>query len=471
MYRIGFIVLFIFSKSSAQNLSFKWSEKVPPKGILNYCGTAVNQIFTSQTQGTEMILLRRFDSSMQLKEEDTLMLTNKNEEYLTSFVTNSHFVYVTAQKASKKQTNILLSKNSLQNLSQPATSVAADLKDGYRGMVMFYYSHDKSKLLITNFSFKAATQTTKRDFVVINTASGTIHFSGSASIQGAGEQIGVTNEGTVWLSALQVYSLKNRLVEKPKTQQKIIFVTPDTKEKEFTIRFDSKYTPGFDFIQNNAGELYITGFAYDNNSKATRLSNSELFMYKVDSEQGTVTDSSFINFTGLYPENKLNLEDRLPYTIKHLYKRNDGGYTVLAEQYQFIMGQYSNSQKYNDIACIQLSKDFTFESVLRIPKLQYGTDNPSFLSTVIGDTVYLIYNDLTENLNADGDKLSYPSNKQNKNGLFLISIDKKVKYKKQLLYDYSSGDPIPQILSSFVLNKHSILLSADGQIGTVTIKK
>jgi hypothetical protein len=471
MYRIGFIVLFIFSKSSAQNLSFKWSEKVPPKGILNYCGTAVNQIFTSQTQGTEMILLRRFDSSMQLKEEDTLMLTNKNEEYLTSFVTNSHFVYVTAKKVSKKQTNILLSKNSLQNLSQHATSVAADLKDGYRGMVMFYYSHDKSKLLITNYNFIAATQTIKRDFIVINTASGDVQFSGNLSAEGGYDHIGVANNGMVWLSAWQINSWKNRLVEKPKKLVKLFFTTPDSKSSEFTIRFETKYTPDVDIIQGEGSKLYVTGFAYNNDSKASRLSESELFVYTVDSEKGVVTDSAFTSFTGLYPDRRLNEYDKLPYTTRHIYKRNDGGYTLLAEQYQFIYGQYSNSQKYNDIVCIQLSKDFAFQSVVRIPKLQFGSNNPSFISTSINDTVYLFYNDLKENENAEGDNLSYPSNKQSKNGLFLISIDNTSKYTKQVLYDYSSGDPIPQILSSFVLNKHSILLSADGQIGTVTIKK
>jgi hypothetical protein len=460
----------MFNRASSQNLSFKWSEKVQTKGIIKYCGISTNLFFTSQIQDTRTVLFRSFDSTLKLKKEDTLISANKNEEYLTSFATDSHYVHVIAQKESRKQTKIFLIKTSLNNSFQTNTSEVAELKDGYRGFVFTYYSQDRSKLLITNSNFIAKTSTNERNFVVINTASGDVQFSGSTSIQGVNEQIGVANNGTVWLSALQVYSWKNRLVEKPKTQQKIIFVTPDTKEKEFTIRFDDKYTPGFDFIQSNAGEWYITGFAYDNNSKVNRLSISELFVYKVDSESGIVTDSTFTNFTGLFPENKLNLEDRLPYTIKHLYKRNDGGYTVLAEQYQFIIGQYSNSQKYNDIACIQLSKDFSFESVVRIPKLQYGTDNPSFLSTVIGNTVYLIYNDLTENLNAEGDKLSYPSNKQNKNGLFLISIDNKGKYKKQLLYDYSSGEPMPQILLSTVLNNDTILLTADSQIGTVIIK-
>jgi hypothetical protein len=465
MYRIGFILLLIFSKVAAQDLSFKWSEKVPAKGIIKYCGTSANHFFTSQIQDARTVLLRRFDSALQLKKDDTLVLTNKNEEYLTSFATDSHFVHVIVQRESRKQTNILLIKTSLQNPLQATTTVVGVFKDGYRGIVFAYYSQDKSKLLITNFNFVAKTLSIDRDFVVINTASGNVQFTGNTSIQGFNDHIGVTNNGLVWLNAEQIYSKQIRLLEKTKTQQKIVFISSDNKANEYIIRFDTKYTPGVDIIEGEGSDLYVTGFAYDNDSKASRLSESELFIYTVDSEKGTVTDSSFTSFSGLYPDGRIKVDDRLPYTLKSIYKRNDGGYTLLAEQYQFISGQYSATFKYNDLACIQLSKGFKFESVARIPKVQYGTDNPSFLSTVIGDTVYLIYNDLTVNLNAVDDNLSYPSNKQSKNALFLVTINKNGKFRKEVIYDYASGKPIPQILSSFVLNSHTMYLAADAQVG------
>ncbi len=471
MYKIGIIGLLIFNTATAQELSFKWSKKLPSKAVVNYCGAAGNAIFATQIQDSKTILLHSFDNSLLLKQQDTLILAEKNQQYLTSFSADSQLVHVIVQNENRKQTNILFIKSSFQHPEQPSTAVAAQLKDGYMGIVYAYYSQDRSKLLLTNFSFKAATQTTIRDFIVINTAKGNVQFSGTVSYEGSSQQIGVANNGTAWFSALQVYSWKKRIAEKPKTQQKIILIKPDNTEKELTIRFENKYSPSVDILEDNNNTLYFTGFAYENDAKVNRLSASEWYIYKVDAENGLVTDSAFTSFTGLYPENKLKEEDRLPYTIKQLYKRNDGGYTILAEQYQIISGQYSTSQKYNDIACIQLQKDFRFEAAVRIPKLQYGTDNPSFISSFINDTVYIIYNDLTENLYADGDKLSYPSNKQNKNGLFLIRIDNKLTYNKQLLYDYASGEPMPQLLSSFSQNNQTVLLPAEAQIGILTIKK
>lgn len=469
MYRIGFILLLMYNEASSQHVSFKWSEKVSSKGIINNCGTSASHFFTSQMQDTRTVLFRRYDSSLQLKKADTLVLPNKNQQYITSFTAEARLVHIIAQKEKKNQINILLIKNSFDESLQNTASVVAELKDGYKGNVFAYYSEDRSRLLITNFNFEAATATIKREFIVINTASGTVQFSGTVSIQGANEQIGVANNGMVWLSAIQIYSWKNRLVEKPKTLQKIIFIAPGNRYSEFNIQFDTKYTPGVDFVQGEGSELYVTGFAYDNDSKASRLSDCELFIYKVDSEKGMVADSAFTSFTGLYPGMRLKEDDRLPYTVKHIYKRTDGAYTLLAEQYQLITGQYSATQKYHDIACIQLNKDFKFESVTRIPKLQSAADNPSFISTLWRDSIYLVYSDHKENLHAEADNLNYPSGKQTRNALFLVTIDKKGQVRKEVIYDYSSGMPVPQILSGFMLNSHTMIFPAEGQIGTLRI--
>lgn len=65
-------------------------------------------------------------------------------------------------------------------------------------------------------------------------------------------------------------------------------------------------------------------------------------------------------------------------------------------------------KKYNDIACIRLKEDFTIDTVFRIPKLQFGGDNASFLCSYLNDTLYILYSDHQNNLNVTGDNLSVP---------------------------------------------------------------
>lgn len=359
-------------------------------------------------------------------------------------------------------------RQSLTNTGNPTLTPVGELKDGYRSLVYAYLSPDHSHLLVTNFSIKVSTQTITRDFVLINTRTGSVVSTGTTSIEGGNESIGVTNTGLIWTSAIQNQSKYNKLLAKVKSQYKVIFTKPDNTTTEYVLRWDNKYTPGIDIIDGDGTTAYLTGFAYENDAKLNTGKGNELYVYTLNTETGLITDSAFTMLNGLYPPNRLKEEDRLPYTVRGIHKKADGSYALLAEQYQLITGQYGVTQKYNDIASVQLQKDFTVSSLTRLPKMQYGSDNPSCLAVFTGDTIDLFYNDLKENDNAPEDKLAYPSNKSIKNALFHIRIDAANKPTKQILYDYANGEPVPVIKGSIV-EKGEVVLMAEGMMGVMKI--
>lgn len=469
MLRLISIFLLISTTSLSQPLSFKWSDKVPTKGLVNFSGIKGSQFFTSQNTDEKTVLLRTFDADLKIVQEETLAVDGKNEDYLMSFVSDSFFVGVKAITPGKKATILTFTKYNLFQKTEPITTVVSEMKGGYKGFVFAYYSQDRSKILITNFAFKASTQTTERDFIVVETKTAGILYSGTMSSVGSNDDIGVSNEGLAWFSVTQSYREDGKRFGKFKARQRTIFYNATGISNDFTIQLDGKYTPGLEIIQGTGSNLYLTGFAYEDGADSRNLSKGELYFYRMNAVNGRLIDSVFSPFDGLYPEGKVKLDDRLPYSIRSIYPSNTGGYIVVAEQYQFIIGQYSNAQKFHDIAVLRLSKNFEFEAAMRIPKRQFDVDNPSFISTIINDTLYLLYNDHLENLEAAPNDIRYPANKQEKNGLFLVTIDENLKPTKKLLYRYDSGEPMPNILQSYKLTDRKFALPAQAQWGVLRV--
>lgn len=469
MLRLVSIFLLISTPALSQPLSFKWSDKVPTKGLVNFSGIRANQFFTSQSTDAKTVLLRTFDADLKLVQEETLPVDGKNEDYLMSFVSDSFFVGIKAVTPGKKATILSFTKYNLFQKTEPTTTVVSEMKGGYRGFVFAYYSQDRSKILITNFAFKASTQTTERDFIVVDTKKASIMYSGTMSSEGNSDDVGVSNEGLAWFSLTQNYREDGKRFGKIRFRQRILFYSTTGISNDLIIQLNGKYTPGLDIVQGTSNNLFLAGFAYEDGADSKNLSKGELYIYSVNAINGKLLDSVFTPFNGLYPEGKVKLEDRLPYSIRSIYPTSTGGYIVLAEQYQFIIGQYANSQKFHDIAVIRLGKKFEFESATRIPKRQFGIDNPSFISTLVNDTLYLLYNDHIENLNAAPDEIRYPANKQEKNGLFLLTIDGNLNPTKKLLYRYDSGQPMPDILKSYKLTDRKFVLPAEAQWGMLRV--
>lgn len=102
--------------------------------------------------------------------------------------------------------------------------------------------------------------------------------------------------------------------------------------------------------------------------------------------------------------------------------------------------------------------------------------NPSIISTFKNDKTYIVYEDLTSNIEAATDKKTKRNTKtifksDSKNSLFLLTIDNEGKPTKEIIYDYKESKIKPRIMSSREIDNGEILLNADDQIGVLKIGK
>mgnify|MGYP006211387737 FL=1 len=188
----------------------------------------------------------------------------------------------------------------------------------------------------------------------------------------------------------------------------------------------------------------------------------------------TLSDSKMLKVPGLYPDEIKKVQDYVPYKIRNIFERKDGGYTVVAEQYKLIVSTHTSANGmtttsyryfYCDIACIQTDEALEVTSVTRMPKYQLNASNPSIISTVKNDKTYIIYEDLTKNIEATDDKKTKRSTKSifssdSKNALFLLTIEKNGEMRKEIVYDYKESKIQPFILGSRVIEDGLILLNA-----------
>ncbi|MBN8688163.1 MAG: hypothetical protein J0M10_14150 [Chitinophagales bacterium] len=464
---LAVILFFSFSyKVSAQQPTFNWSQPFTSKGNFRFAGLIDSQLVVIQSRAGKEVVVRRFSPSLAVTTEtvQTFASPETPASYLISFVSDSGLVHTLYQYDRKKD---------LMTISTDwagRIQVLAAMKAIPQSFVYAIFSADRSKLLVCNFYYHRKTNMVEREFIVLSSSAGQVLYSGSFRLnsrEATSGEIKVDNLGNAYFGSTTYRQAGSKLSAKSIATQHVTVFSASGRSVAYSFEYPGRYVPGIDIIQEKNNAVYIAGLAYDEEVKATRISTADLFLYRIDPVRLIYTDSVYITVNGLYPEGKLKKDDRLPYTIRHIYEKTTGGLVLIAEQYQQISTQYSTSEKYHDIACIQTGKDQRSGSVVRIPKFQFDTDNPSILSAFIQDTVYLLYNDLQENLHATGESTQYVSNKKDRNGLFLVTIGKDFQYKKELLYGYDSGQPMPVLLAATPIDNRRIFLCSDEQVGVL----
>lgn len=474
MNKLLFALLLISHAGWSQPPETAWSEKFPDQGNIVFNGVIGEHLFVTQELNQRKFISRRYNAALELigEEVQELEKPSKNGTYLTSFTTDSALAHLRSiPSGNKGKLNIWLYTSSLCSNPQPEPLLIAEIDAGYNGWLMHYYSADRSKLMICNFSFRPRTNTAGRDFVVISTHSGKTMYTGKASYQNTAETIAVDNAGNAYFIAPQYYREGNKLTGKQKSFRTLYIFLPDGSKKEHLVSFEGKYTPAIDLVATQQNEWYAAGFRFDEEAAASRPGKGELFMYHINLATGAITDSFFIEVNGLYPDRRLKTEERLPYSIRAISQTAGGGYTVVAEQYQVVTGQYSAQYQYNDISIIQWKPGDLIASVSIIAKRQTSIHNVSVATLLINERTYIFYDDLQENERAEPEQVKMPSNNSAKNGLFVVKADISQPVKKELLYGYDTGKPIPVILNSYPLKNQSLFLSSKAQIGLLRFTK
>lgn len=458
----NFLLLSRADNCLAQTPAFTWSEKFTTKGHFRFAGSVGSNMYAIQNHGNKEVMVRHFGPGLKESRDRRIQFGTSDNPgiFLTSFVADTGLVNIQCVFDKKKDSLII----------STASSTLSSMKAGSTSFAQAFYAEDRSKLLICNFYYNRKTKHTERDFIVLATSTAKVLYEGTFSINTIEETAGeimVDNQGNTYFGSTSYQRIGSKLSGKTHPVQQVTIFAPDGRSMVWRVDFPGRYIPGVDIIQEDNNTVYIAGFVYDEAIRATRITDADLFLYRLDPLKLAFRDSLYTTVKGLYPEGKLKEDDRLTYTIRHIYEKTSGGVVVIAEQYKQITNQYGSREMYNDIACIPINAAQNVGSIVRIPKLQFDFDNPSFLSTFINDKVFLLYNDLQENLAVSGEMVKNVANKKEKNGLFLVTIGSDNQYKKELLYGYETGQPMPVLQAGYVMDKGKIFLCSDEQVGIV----
>lgn len=237
--------------------------------------------------------------------------------------------------------------------------------------------------------------------------------------------------------------------------------------------------------QFNEDNVLLTGFVLNlAKRKLVDKKNTDNYTFIVN----TINPSTLIKKENLvielgdvYPK-KIKKKDRIPYYIVGIVKRDNGSYTIVAEQY--IAKVRTTCNKYgcttytdyfhNDILSLSLDKNDKLFNLTRVPKFQKNIEMYSSVIPIsVGNTSYIIYEDKASLANTldDGKKRKNPSSRKN-NALQMIEIDEQGNSSKKLIYNNKDmvKKDLVNISKAITFGNGKILVIGNNRIGVLHIK-
>jgi hypothetical protein len=492
------IVLFLLTACAyAQEIELRWAEKIKTKEYVAILGGKNEMYFTTHKDDDKQLVCRSYDKNMQLKDEKVVNFNIDNKKYVYSgaYFVNDKIIHFIKDYNRKTEKNFLLAAvTNLDLTTSKQTSIIDEAEERVSQFGSLGISPDSTKIVVYNELKGKKKDPSVLNFKVFDSGLNSILLDKSVqlpikAINFTKEQIGVDNLGNVFVLA-KVFKEKT---EKEKDQSgyyyKLIVFNKNAKATEFDFDYPNKDIESIGVIPGKNNTLICTGFlkilnkGFFGKGKKTLISD-EMFASIIDSETLTLKSANQYELEGLYPEKLKKTADYVPYKVKHIFFREDGGASVVAEQYKLVIvtsvdarGSQQTTYKYYycDIAVINISSSLQVESVSKMPKYQLNAGNPSIIATYSKGTTYIIYEDLEKNINAENDKETKRSTKSwfsssNKNALFLMSVAPSGEMKKEVLYSYKDSKIRPRMNTSLVVSDHEILLNADDQVGLLIIK-
>lgn len=497
MKYLKIILLLATFSLNAQNVDLRWAEKIKTKGNVSILGGKDGRYYTIHKDNDDHLIGREYDKDLNFKAEKEITFNIDAKRYSYSgayFIKNQivHFIIENDRKADK---NFLVGAFTDMNLKTSEKTLILDeadedaIKFGLRNI-----SPDSTKVVVYNELKGRKKDPSTMSFKVYNSTFTEVILDKSVQLpirssKFSTESIDVDNLGNVYVLA-KVYKEKD---EKVKGQSdfyyKLVVITKEDKAKEFDFDYPEKEIESIDVIPGENNTMICTGFLKILNSgffgkgKKTLISD-EMFSANIDCATLTLKSSKKYELEGLYPEKPKKAEDYVPYKVRNIFQRKDGGSVVVAEQYKLVVvtrsSQYGTTTTYYyyfcDVAVININSKSEVESVSKMPKYQMNAGNPSIITTYYNDKVYIVYEDLEKNADAENDKETKRSTKSmfsssSKNALFLLTVAPSGEMKKEVIYSYKESKIRPRILTSRVASKNEIILNADDQIGVLKITK
>lgn len=488
------VFLFTLFTASAQDINLRWAEKIKTKGQVSILGGKNGLYYTTHVNNDNELVGRTYDSNMNFTNEKVINfnLDDKKYSYQGAYFLNNQILHFIKDYKRKEDISYLYSGISDSKLVTSSTLNILDEEIDDNNPRRFgerSISPDSTKIVIYHENRGKKKDPDILVYKVYNSSLTEVVNEGAASLPIKSknfitENIEVDNIGNVYILA-KVYKEKKEVAkDNSKYYYKLIVFAKDKSIKEFDFEYPDNDISYIDILPGKNDTFFCAGFLTNLKGRKEKMISDEMFFASLDCKTLTLSDSKMLKVPGLYPDEIKKVQDYVPYKIRNIFERKDGGYTVVAEQYKLIVSTHTSANGmtttsyryfYCDIACIQTDEALEVTSVTRMPKYQLNASNPSIISTVKNDKTYIIYEDLTKNIEATDDKKTKRSTKSifssdSKNALFLLTIEKNGEMRKEIIYDYKESKIQPFILGSRVIEDGLILLNANDQLGILEIK-
>lgn len=494
MKKLFIILLLGFQCINAQEITLKWSEKIETKSDVTILGGKKGFYYTTYVNKKDELIGRTYDKNLSLKNEKIIEFNLEDKKYLYqgAFFLNTgilHFINENRRKEDKTFLYSGFTDFNLKTVDKLNVVDETDDKDKSINFGLRSISPDSTKVLIYHENVGKRKEPNILVYKVYNSAITNVINEGLVSLPIKSknyqtEGVRVDNIGNVYVLAKIVKEKSERVKGHSEYYFKLIVFDKKKEVKEFDFDYPENDISYMDMIAGKNNTFFCTGFLTNLKGGKKKLISDEMFFAALDCNTLKLGESKMIKVDGLYPDEIKKNQDFVPYKIREIYQKKDGGFSIVAEQYKLEVhtttSQYGTQTYYVyfycDIACIQLDNKIAVKSVTRIPKYQKNAGNPSIISTFKNDKTYIVYEDLTSNLEAENDAKTKRSTKSifssdSKNSLFMLTINSNGEPKKEIIYNYKESEIKPSILKSIEINPGELILNAKNQIGLLKIGK
>lgn len=253
---------------------------------------------------------------------------------------------------------------------------------------------------------------------------------------------------------------------------------------EYPILVEGKFLTDLNFTINKDSDIICAGFY--SKEKVYNISGS--FYMKIDDESKAVLVSDFLEFDISLLTQNLNekqdakvqkKEDKgkkvnlLQYNLGKLVIKDDGGITLVGENYYVVVTTSYNAQTksqtttyhyyYNQILVVDISADGKIQWVKQIPKNQHTINDGGYFSSYglieRGDKIYFLYNDNPKNVTfKPGDKIFSYKKKDDETLTMLVEVDKDGNMVREAAFNQQKAEVIMRPKAFYQINDDEMIL-------------
>jgi hypothetical protein len=295
------------------------------------------------------------------------------------------------------------------------------------------------------------------------------------------EQYYVNNAGDAYIIGTEFMERTvSKRSGKPTYKYHILAYYDDGRQmKDYELALENKFITDLRFDILPSGEMVTAGFY----SEQGRFTAAGTFYMSIDPITRKAKNTSVKGFSFDFVTETFNtrqkkrankraqkgLEAELTdYVIREMLVKPDGGIVILAEQYYYYVTSYYNPQTrmysytyhyfYNDVVAVSVDNSGNIEWNTRVRKYQHTTNDggyySSFVSAVVKDKIYLIFNDSPKNMatGVDLNKTLWPLGRGRDIAAAIVEINQQGEQKREILFSQSKWKSIimrPKICAQY----------------------